>query len=45
MTTHRVVCHDCPFERLVEDDGQQAAEVKSHHAVAEGHNVEYLEVA
>ena len=41
---YHVVCHDCEFER-VEPDSTEAATVKSHHAVAEDHSVEWAEVA
>jgi len=40
---YHVVCHDCTFERIT-DDGQEAAGWKSHHSVAEAHDVEYAEV-
>jgi len=41
--THHVVCHDCTFERIVDDESDAQA-LTEEHADQVGHDVEYAEV-
>mgnify|MGYP000229965245 CR=1 FL=1 len=39
MTRYHVVCHDCEFEDVVDDETEAEADVEEHRQT-EGHDVE-----
>lgn len=45
MCLFHVVCHDCPFEHIIENEEGRARNLADTHELNERHDVEYGRVA